>query len=255
MNIAIITGASSGIGREFAMQLNKLEQFDEIWLIARRVQKMESLSKELNVKTKILALDLTKVEDIEKFNNELENEKPNIRYLINSSGYGKFGTYDEVSLTDSSQMIDLNCKSLVLLTLYSLKYMSKGSHVINMGSASSFFPLPFLNVYASTKAFVVHYSHGLYEELKPKGISVTVVSPGWVRTEFFDRADNNEHVHGPKYYKPMYEAKDVVRKALKDARRNKKESVLGAYTRFHRFGGRFFPRKLMTHFWKKMQKR
>lgn len=255
MNIAIITGASSGIGREFAIQLNKKEKFDEIWLIARRVQKMEALSNELSVKTKILPLDLTKSEDIEKFSLELEKEKPNIRYLVNSSGYGKFGSYDEVSLTDSSQMIDLNCKALVMLTLHSIKYMTKGSKIINMGSASSFFPLPFLNVYASTKAFVVHYSIALHEELKPKGITVTVVSPGWVKTEFFDRADNNDHVHGPRYYKPIYEAKNVVKKALKDAEKGRKESVLGAYTRFHRFGGRFFPRGLMLHFWKKMQKR
>ena len=130
MNIAIITGASSGIGREFAIQLNKKEKFDEIWLIARRVQKMEALSNEISVKTKILPLDLTKSEDIEKFSLELEKEKPNIRYLVNSSGYGKFGSYDEVSLTDSSQMIDLNCKALVMLTLHSIKYMTKGSKII-----------------------------------------------------------------------------------------------------------------------------
>lgn len=254
MNIAIITGASSGIGREFAIQLDKKEKFDEIWLVARRVAKMEELAKLLTAKVKILALDLNKDEDIDKFSYELENEKPNIRYLVNSSGYGKFGSYEEVSLADSSQMIDLNCKSLVLFTLHSIKYMEKGAHIINMGSASSFFPLPYFNVYASTKAFVVHYSHGLYDELKPKGIVVTVVSPGWVKTEFFDRADNNDQVHGPKKYKPLFEAKDVVRKAIKDTNKGKKDSVYGAYTKFHKFAGRFFPRKIMTSIWKGMLK-
>jgi len=254
MNIAIITGASSGIGKEFAIQLDKKEKFDEIWLVARRVAKMEELSNLLTAKIKVLPLDLTKDQDIEKFSYILEEEKPNVRYLVNSSGYGKFGNYEEVSLKDSAQMIDLNCKSLVLFTLHSIKYMEKGSHIINMGSASSFFPLPNFNVYASTKAFVVHYSHALYEELKPKGITVTVVSPGWVRTEFFDRADNNENVKGPKNYKPLFEATDIVRKAIKDTNKGRKESVYGAYTKFHKFAGRFFPRKMLLRIWKKKQK-
>lgn len=255
LNIAIITGASSGIGREFVMQLDKTEKFDEIWLIARRKANLESVARKVSAKTRILDLDLTKPEDLQKYREMLDIVTPNVRYLVNAAGYGRFGNYNELSLETLMNMIDLNDKALVYMSTVTVKYMSLGSHIINLGSASSFFPLINFNVYASTKAFVVHYSNALHDELKRRGISVTAVCPGWVETDFFKVADNNNKIHGPKTYRPMYEVKEVVERALKDARKNKKFSVYGLYTKLHRFGARFFPRKFMLMQWQSMQKK
>ena len=113
LNIAIITGASSGIGREFVMQLDKTEKFDEIWLIARRKANLESVARKVSAKTRILDLDLTKPEDLQKYREMLDIVTPNVRYLVNAAGYGRFGNYNELSLETLMNMIDLNDKALV----------------------------------------------------------------------------------------------------------------------------------------------
>lgn len=255
MGIAIITGASSGMGRDFVLELDSRFTFDEIWLIARRVDKLEAVAKELKNKAKVISLDLEKIEDLEKYTNLLVEEKPDVSFLVNSAGFGRFGNYQEVDCAVSLKMIDLNCKALVYMTMNTLPYMTKGSKIINLGSASSFFPLINLNAYAATKAYVVHYSNALHDELKERGISVTVVCPGWVKTEFFDVAKNTENVHGPKQYKPMLDSKKVVKRAVNAAMKGKKFSVYNWYTKFHRWGARFLPRWLMLSTWKGMQKK
>ena len=116
MNIAIVTGASSGMGREFVLQLSGYVKVDEIWVIARREEALEALKAEVSVPVRPLPLDLTKAESFETVASLLEAEKPNIKLLVNAAGFGKFGTYSKVAAEDDYRMIDLNCKALVAMT-------------------------------------------------------------------------------------------------------------------------------------------
>ena len=254
MNIAVITGASSGIGREFAMQIDRSERLDEIWLIARRREPMEALASELTAKIRVICLDLLKQESFDEYKAILENETPNIRYMINASGFGEMGDWSEIPLDSQLRMIDLNIKALVAMTVISLPFMSKGGNLIEIGSASVFNPLPYFNVYASAKSFVRHYSRALHEELKPLGINVTVVCPGWVRTEFFDHTNDSKVRYSPKAYKPMLEKEDVVRKSLKAVRKNKPLCVVGKFTKLQHVLSKLVPHSILIAIWKRMLK-
>ena len=249
MKIAVITGASSGMGRQFAKEIDK-KGLDEIWLIARRENRLEELKGELKTPVRILPLDLLKRESFEKYEQQLYLDRPEVMYLINCAGFGKMGTVAQVGIDATCDMIDLNVKALAVMTQMTLPFMPKKSRIIELCSSSAFFPLPYFNCYASTKAFVQHYSFALYEELKPKKISVTQVSPGWVATEFFEHTADEKTEYAPKKYTPLYTAKDVVEKAVADADKGKRISVLGSFVKFHRFGGRFLPRWFMNCQWK-----
>lgn len=254
MKIAVITGASSGIGREFALQIDKAEKLDEIWLIARREDKLKVLSEELSAKTIILAYDLLESDSFEKYKNKLESDKPDVRFLVNASGFGNMGDWSEIDNEDQMRMIDLNVKALVTMTNYTIPYMSKDSMILQMGSASVFNPLPYFNIYASTKSFVRHYSRALHEELKPCGIHVTVVCPGWVRTEFFGHTNDSSVRYSPKKYSPMTEPQDVVKRAIIHARRNKALSIYGWFTKTQHVLGKILPHSIIMKMWKGMLK-
>ena len=157
MNIAIVTGASSGMGREFVLQLSQYVKVDEIWAIARRGDALESLKKEVNVPVRPISLDLCEKSSFDTMAKLLEEEKPNVKLLVNAAGFGKFGAYHKVSLEDESRMIDLNCKAVVLLTRLVLPYMEKGSHILQLDSLSAFQPVPYITTYGATKAFVLSY--------------------------------------------------------------------------------------------------
>ena len=249
MKIALITGASSGMGRDFARLLDR-EGLDELWVVARRADRLEQLKNECKTSVRVIAADLTNEQGIGQIARRLQEENPRVSYLVNCAGFGTFGDYSEIRLERQLAMVDLNVKALVSVTQIALDYMEKGDRIIQLCSSSAFFPLPYLNVYASTKAFVQHYSYGLYEELKPRGITVTQVSPGWVQTEFFDGSQNDTSKHAPKKYSPMYSSMQVVQKAIKDAKKGKAISVCGAFVKFHRLAGRFAPRWFMNSQWR-----
>lgn len=252
MKIAIITGASSGMGRELVRQLPAWEKFDEIWVIARRMERLEALREEQNVRP--IALDLTKPESLQHIADLLEAAKPQVALLANVSGFGKFGRYDQIPLQDSMDMIDLNCKALVAMTELTLPYMKRGAHILNLDSLSAFQPVPYLNVYASTKAFVLSYSRALNRELKPRGIRVMAVSPGWVKTEFFEHALKTS-TDAVSYYNKIYEAKDVMSTALKDLYRSKKDvSIHGFRIRAQVRLVKLLPHSTVMNIWLRQQK-
>lgn len=251
--IAIITGASSGMGREFALQLPAWEQFEEIWVIARRAERLQELQTLLPCPVRPISLDLTDSDALQHFADMLEMAKPNVGLLANIAGFGKFGRYDQIPLADSMKMIDLNCKALVTMTDLVLPYMKRGAKILNLDSLSAFQPVPYLNTYASTKAFVLSYTRSLARELKPRGIRVMSVNPGWVKTEFFDHALQTSS-NAVTYYNKIYEAKDVMSTALRDLYKRKKDvSIHGLRIRWQVRLVKLLPHSLVMRIWLKQQ--
>ena len=256
MSVAIITGASSGLGREFALQLYALKEVDEFYLIARREDRLNALKDELGGNAKVITADLTQKEGIERVRSALTENTPEVKYLINASGFGKFGDYSEISEEDTEKMIDLNVKASVLITHMTIPYMKKGSHIIQLGSGSCFTPLPNFNVYAAGKSFILHYTKALKYEVKHLGITATAFCPGWVATEFLGKATNITGAKGPKAsaMKPLLRADRVVSKAIKDAKRGKVMSVTNWYTKLQHLLFKVVPDCLLTKAWLGMQK-
>ncbi len=254
MGIAIVTGASSGMGREFVYALDKENKYDEIWIIARRADRLESLKAECKTKILPIALDLTEQESFNAYRAMLKEKNPDVRVLVNASGFGKFGTYKDIDTEVACNMIDLNCKALVRMTEYTLPYMQSGSYVMQLDSLSSFQPVPYIGVYGATKAFVLSYSRALNVELKPRGIKVMAICPGWVKTEFFERS-KTDCTDAVTYYNIMYEASDVVKTAMKDMyKKNKDVSIHGLPVKLQVLGVKLLPHKLVMRIWMKQQK-
>ena len=254
MNIAIVTGASSGMGREFVKQLSQYVSVEEIWVIARRQAALESLAAECSVKIRPVSLDLCDEGSFAQMEALLSEEKPNIRLLVNAAGFGKFGAFDKVSLTDDCRMIDLNCKALVVMTRLCLPYMAAGSHILQLDSLSAFQPVPYITTYGATKAMVLSYSRAMNRELKGRGIRCMAMNPGWVKTEFFNHAlqTNGSEVQ---YYNYLWEAKDVVATGLKDLYKTKKDySVHGLPIKFQVLLVKLLPHSMVMTTWLNQQK-
>ena len=253
MNIAVVTGASSGIGMEFVKRIAAEGGIDEMWLIARRADRLEKLASELSLPCRVLSLDLTERDSFKTYYDLLESEKPVIRTLVNAGGFGKFGHHTAVDVEVGLNMIDLNCKALMAMTELSLPFMEKGSVIYQMGSLSSFQPVPYLNTYAASKAFVLSYTRGLNRELKHSGIRVMAVCPGWVQTEFFDRAATSD-ADAVTYFNHIYTPEDVVHTAFKDMRRGRDVSVHGFPIKLQVLGVKLLPHKLVMNIWMRQQK-
>ncbi len=257
MRLAIVTGASSGMGMEFAREIVRREKIDAIWLIARRIDRLEALSKELiGLKEDLIArpisIDLTKKNSIDLYRSLLEEEKPTVSVLVNGSGFGKFGRFESIGLNEYNDMIDLNAKALVQITYLTLPYMTKGSEIYHIDSLSSFQPVPYINVYGATKAFVLSFSRALNAELKEKGISSMAVCPGWVNTEFFSRAVEDDTVS---YYSRIFEPKEVIARAFRDMKRRRDLSICGFSTRLQVFATKLLPHRLVMKIWIQQQKK
>ena len=179
--IAVVTGASSGMGREFLLRLDAAEKYDELWAIARHPEKLEELRSGLRAELRPIALDLTEAESGKTYAALLEAEQPQAAVLVNAAGYGVFGAFAERDLENQLGIIELNDKALVRMTALTLPYMTRGGRIYQMGSLSSFQPVPYINVYGASKAFVLSFSRALNAELKPRGIRVMAVCPGWAR--------------------------------------------------------------------------
>ena len=252
MKIAVITGASSGMGREFVKQLDADMAFDELWVIARRRDKLESLAGEVKARVRPICLDLSLRESFDEYAALLKAEQPDVQVLVNGSGFGKFGTFTEMELDAQLSMIDLNDKALVAMTYLTLPYMKEGGQIYQIDSLSSFQPVPYINVYGATKAFVLSFSRALNVELKKRGIRVMAVCPGWVRTEFFDHAVTDDTIT---YYNKYFDADEVVTRALRDMKKKKDVSVCGFSIRMQVLATKLLPHRLVMKIWCKQQKK
>ena len=252
MRLAIITGASSGLGREFALQITKkyASEFDEMWLIARRREQLEELVREVeaagagrHITARAVPLDLTKTEDLDRLEAMLteaagteaadaeaaglssgitsayvtSEQAPSltITYLVNAAGLGRFGRSEDIPRTAQRGMIDLNCGALVEVTAICVPYLARKAHVLQIASTAGFQPFQFLNIYAATKAFVLRYSQALAWELAGRRIRVTAVCPYWVKdTEFIGIARETGGKRANKHYPLASKTKNVVAHAL-----------------------------------------
>lgn len=250
--VAIVTGASSGFGREFVTLFDCKKEIDEIWAVARDKKKLRKLSEEYGKKVKCISMDLSNRRCIKKFGNYLNKEKVSIRYLVNSAGYGKFGSYGDLDIDSSLNMIDLNIGGVVAMGLVCIPYMKQGSHIINVASQASFQPLPYLNIYSATKAFVRNYSRALNVELRNRGICVTAVCPGWMKTAFFDRAEIGA-TRGVRRFIGMVSPRKVAVRALKDAEKGRDISVYGKFVKFEHLCAKLMPQRAIMRAWIWMQ--
>lgn len=254
MKIAVFTGASSGMGREFVRRIDAAEEFDEVWLIARRKERLEEVARGLRAKARILPLDLADRSSLAQYKELLEAEKPEVSVLVNAAGFGLFGKFTEMDLERQLDMIEINDRVLVSMTYNTLPYMPAGSVIYQLGSLSSFQPVPYINVYGATKAFVLSFSRALNCEMKHEGrdIRVMAVCPGWVKTEFFDTAVHDDTVV---YYNRFYTPEQVVDRALKDMKRGCDVSVCGFPVRSQVRLTKFLPHRAVMAIWCRQQKK
>ncbi|MCM1155684.1 MAG: SDR family NAD(P)-dependent oxidoreductase [Roseburia sp.] len=235
MNIAIITGASSGMGREFAKRLAaSLSRTDEIWLLARRRNALEELASELAkgrrghaLKIRTIVIDITDERKLAHFVEVLMIRNAGISVLVNCAGMGIYGAFEAQSRDEITETVRLNVLALTQMTKFCLPYMKSGSRIIQVSSGSAFLPQADFAVYAATKAYVYSFGQALHKELKPKGISVTTVCPGPVKTPFLDHAYGRYGQMNLLKKLTMARPEKVVKKALKDSKKKKALSIYG----------------------------
>ena len=251
-SIAIVTGANGGLGKEFVKLLLKEEGISEIWAIARNKEKLNQLLNEFGDKIRTFSMDLSNRASFAEIEKELNANDAAVKYLVNNAGFAKFCSYDDIGIDESLNMIDLNIGAVVAAGLTCIPYMEKNSHIINIASQASFFPLPYQNIYSSTKAFVRNYTRALNIELKDKGISATAVCPGWMKTGLFDRGLIGAE-KGTNNFSGKVTPDVVAAKALKDAKKGKDISVYGLYVKSTHLLSKLIPQRMMMKIWLSQQ--
>ncbi len=252
-NIAVITGASSGIGKQFALTLKNQGKFDEVWVIARNLARLEALKKSIPFPVKAISLDLSERSGLKTYENLLAMEKPNITLLVNCSGFGKFCATMDNELENNLNMMDLNCGAVLAMCQLSVPYMEKGAKILNVASVAGMQPIPYINVYGATKAFVLNFSRALNRELRRDGISVMAVCPFWTKTNFFDRAIDETEERVVKKYIAMYTPEQIVERAWRDMKRGKDVSMYGFKARAQGLMVKLLPHSLVMSVWMKQQ--
>lgn len=243
---ALITGASNGLGKDFAKELSK-KGYDLV-LVARSKDKLETLKRELKTYIEIEVMDLSIKENVFKLYNKYKGE---IDLLINNAGFGLFGKFTDTDLDTELNMIDLNVTAYHILTkLFLQDFVKKNNgRILNVASSAAFEPGPLMTTYYSTKSYVYNMTMGIYEELRREKskVKIHVLCPGPVDTGFNDRA----HVRfGVKSQKSI----DVVKYTLRKMNQNKLIIIPGLIIKLGVFANRILPRKTIIKFTYKIQK-
>jgi len=243
--LILITGASSGIGREMARLLAQ-RKYDLI-LVARREDRLRDLRDELEEKyyihVHIFTVDLAQPQSATALYHQLKEKKLNVTMLVNNAGFGVHGNFSDTALTEELDMVNVNISALMALTKLvgnDMKAHGRG-RILNMASILSFFPFPYYAVYAATKAFVLSFSEALQSEWEGTGVVVSAYCPGPTDTEF--TTDSMLKTNAYKSMKPV-SAQDVAEKAVAHLLHGKGTSVHGWMNNLLVNTPRFSPRWL-----------
>lgn len=223
MNIAIVTGATSGLGRAFLEEwAAQGARFDEVWLVSRHAEALERVAAALPWQARCFAIDLSAADERAQLFAALRAERPQVQALVNAAGYGKIGQVAQIAPDEQSGMVDLNCTALVDLTQRALPFMAAGSVIYEIASVAAFLPQPGFAVYAATKTFVLSFSRALAAEQKRRGVRVVAVCPNPMHTAFFERAGEK-----PNLFKLLFfeKPRDVARAAMRDAAKGRDVST------------------------------
>jgi short-subunit dehydrogenase len=239
--IAIITGASSGLGVEYYKAIQN-EALDEIWIIARRENKLHEIAEQLGkIKTRVIPMDITLDSSIAQLKEMLESEKPDVKFLINNAGSGVIGNLDEADYRKQGFMVDLNVRALTEIAVVTLPFMSEKSYIINTCSIASFVPNARMTVYSSTKAYVMSFTKALRYELKKRKINVTAVCPGPMSTEFLCVAGIEKGTSKTFDTLPYCNPEKTARKGIKAAKKGKCVYTPKAFYKFYRILSKILP--------------
>jgi len=249
MKTAIITGASSGLGRELSRQIEDV--FPDIecyWLISRRADRLESLAISLPGRSTVcLPLDLCDPMSFVALKDRLAAEKPEVSLLVNCAGCGYLGRVGEMDTATQTRMVDLNVRALTAVTNIVIPYMPEGSNILNVSSIASFCPNPRMTVYSSTKAYVSSFTVGLSEELRRRKVSVTAVCPGPMNTEFLPLAGITGHSSTFEFL-PYCDQVRVAGGALRAAKAGRTIYTPMLFYKLYRVLAKVTPSKLLVKF-------
>lgn len=193
MRVAIVTGASSGLGREYCRWVDDHRHegrgLDQLWVVARRRQRLDELADQLGIPVRVFAEDLGTREGVVALADALSDAQKadpsfEVGFLVNAAGFARYLTVEDTSLDDIDAMMDVNCRAVIDVTHVCLPYLHKGARVLQVASCAAFQPLPGLSEYAATKSFVLSYTRSQRWELIGRGVYMTAVCPIWVKTEF-----------------------------------------------------------------------
>ena len=253
--VALITGASSGLGREYAMRLDKkLGEKEEIWLIARRLERLEEIAKGLRHPVRCLSFDLTKEESFAQIGALLKKENAEVRYLINCAGFGKIGKIADMPRSEQDGMLTLNCSAGMGMVGICLPYMGRGTRIMNVCSTAGFQPFQSLNVYAASKACFLRYSRALRMELLPAGISVTAVCPYWIKDTEFIGIAGPEKKSDIRSFPLSSKVSSVAALSLFGSSLNLPVVTPGIVCTFHRLFSKLFPDTVLVYIWELLRR-
>ena len=241
--IAIVTGATGGIGGIFVKKICAMDDIDEVWAVGRNKDKLDALcavSQKVVPVTADLGSDGTDV-----ISRLISERAPDIRILVNNAGTGYMGPFEKMEKGQVRDICRLNCSVPSELISISLPYMHEGARILNISSASSFQPNPYLAMYSASKVYLKNFSRALNVELKSRKITATAVCPGWVDTGMLPRTKDGKEIK----YAGMIDPEIVVVKALKDSAKGKDMSVPGVFAKYFRFYSKITPTNIVMNQW------
>ncbi len=249
MSIAIITGASSGLGKCYVDAVIKLyPEIYEIWLIARRKERLQEVSNLYSGKQFVIfPMDMSNLENYNLLEERLKYSEAKIKVLVNDAGVARSGSFKEMSISDMMSIIDLNCKGATVITRICLPYMESGGTILEVSSTSAFVPNTNLVVYSASKSYLSMLSLGLREELKSQKINVCAVCPGLMLTEM-NQKDGKQHLTKGQRRLPIIDPNVAAIKSLKAAKKGYAVYTTGTFYKFYRLLTKILPQTFLVKF-------